>query len=109
MKEVFEMGKKITIKRKKQFAAAAIKCFVALNLEINEFDHASEKVFTLTNGRTIVLETTAEKNSFFIVAFTSAGKVFSEIVVVDEHDHDAKYFVAFKMGILRNKFDIDKM
>lgn len=122
-----KLVKKITITRKKQFAGSAIKYFVVWNLQESEFNQnvglkeklslgskssfltESNQVFALTNAKAVTIETIDEKNSFFVVAFTSAGRLFSERIFVDDQDDDALYSVTLKMGVWKNKFIIDKM
>ena len=113
--------KKITIERPKKFAGSAIKYHVVLNLKGSDFKEKikkgakktfldeSDQVFSLPNGKTVVIETSEEKNSFFIMAFTSGGKLFSERIFVEEQDGDAKYMVKLKMGMTSNQFLIEKV
>lgn len=122
------MINKITITRKKQFAGSAIKYFVVLNLDKevfnqnigmkeklslggakNSFLNESDRIFPLTNGQTVILDALEAKNSFFIVAFTSAGRLFSEKIVVDDAQEVPHYSVTLKMGLLQNKFIVDKI
>lgn len=120
------MVRTITVTRKKKFSGSAIKYFVVLNMKGSEFNRnigmkeklslgakssfltESDQVFPLANGETITINTLEEKNSFFIVAFTSTGRLFSERIFVDEQADAANYSVALKMGVLKNKFIIDK-
>ena len=122
-----DMVRKITVERRKKFAGAAIKYFVVLNLKGSEFNQnigmkeklslgskssflsESKQVFPLSNGETITIDTLEEKNSFFIVAFTSAGRLFSQRIFVDDQDFNARYVVTLKMGVLKNEFIIEKV
>ena len=121
------MVRKITIERKEKLAASGVKYFVILNLSENEFNQRvgmrerlslgekstflseSNQVFALANGDVISIDTAQEENSFFIVAFTSSGRIISERVIVNNQDFDARYSVALKLGIFQNHFEIDKM
>ena len=121
------MERKITIERKEKLAASGVKYFVVLNLGENEFNqrvgmrerlslgekstflNESNQVFALSNGDTVTIDTTKEKNSFFVVAFTSSGRLISERIIVDREDFDARYSVTLKLGIFQNHFEIEKV
>ena len=121
------MIRKITIERREKLAGSGINFFVVMNFDRCEFEQNvgmkerltlgaksqflrdSKQVFPLTNGEIITIDSLDMSNSFFVVAFTSAGRLFSEIIVVDEEDFDVRYAVTLKLGLFKNQFVIDKL
>ena len=120
------MGKKITIEREKTLAGSGIEYFVVLNLSEGEFLQSvgrkeklfgannsflneSKQVFSLSNGETITINISGRKNSFFIAAFPSPDRIFSQRVFIDNQDFEARYSVTLKLGIFGNQFAINKM
>ena len=121
------MEKKITIERREKFAGSAIKYFIVLNMSEGEFNQnvgmrerlslgeksaflsKSKKVFPLSNGDAVTIENLEAENSFFVMAFTSTGKLFSERVFVDSQDNDARYSVSLRLGIFKNEFVIERL
>jgi len=125
--KVGNVGKKITIERREKLAGSAIDYFVVLNLSEGEFLQSvgrkeefsfgfkntflneSNQVFTIASGETITIDAEEEKNSFFIAAFPSPDRLFSQRIFVDEQDFDAKYAVSLKLGLYKNQFVIEKL
>jgi len=121
------MGKQIVIKRKRKFTGAAIKFFVVWNLDNEEFKQnvgikerltlgkmssflaESDQVYALPNGRSITINATDEDNSFFVVAFTSEGRLFSERIFVDKLGEESEYLVSLKVGFLRGKLVVEQL
>lgn len=119
------MVKKITIERREKFAGSAIKYFVVLNMSEQEFNQnvgmrerlslgekssflsESKQVFSLANGDAVAIDISEGENSFFVMAFTTTGKLFSERIFVDGRDFDVKYSVSLKLGIFKNEFVIE--
>ena len=120
------MVKKITIERQKKLVGSGITYFVVFNLNRSEFEEKigkerlsletksrflkeSKQVFPLSNGEKVTIKAKDGSNSFFVVAFTSAGRLFSERVLIDERDVAARYVVTLKLGLFGNQFVIDKV
>jgi len=121
------MLKTLTIKRRKKFAGSAIKFFVVLNMKGSAFNEQvgmkekfslgskstfltdSDQVFSVKNGEEITIDLTGDKNSFFIMAFTSMGRLFSHRVVIDDWKQQSTYTVEMKMGATKNQFIINEI
>jgi len=123
---VGNMGKKLTIEREKTLAGSGIEFFIVLNLSdgeflqnvgrkenffgaSNSFLNESKQVFPISNGETITIDITDERNSFFIAAFPSPDRILSQRIFIDSQDFDARYSVTLKMGLFGNQFVIDKV
>lgn len=120
------MLKTLTIKRRKKFAGSAIKFYIVLNMKGSTFNEQvklterfslgskstflteSDQVFPVKNGEAIAIDLTEDKNSFFVMAFTSAGRLFSQRVMIDEWKQDSTYIVEMKMGATKNQFVISE-
>ena len=115
------VGRRITIERREKLAGSGIKYFVVLNLERSEFERnvgmrersqflsASKQFFPLANGETITIETMDAKNSFFVAAFPPDSSLLSQTIFVDDQNYDACYIVTLKLGLLKNRFIIEKI
>jgi len=120
------MLKTLTIKRKKKMAGSVIKFYVVMNMKGSDFNAQvgkqgfalnpkasflldSDQVFTIKNGEEITIDLTEEVNSFFVTAFTSAGKVYSERIRIDDWKQHSVYTVQMKMGTLANSFEIEEV
>lgn len=119
------MAKKVTIRRQKKFTGSVIKFYVVFNMKGSElreqleknkrvlfestFLTTSDQVFSLKNGEEITIDLLEEKNSFFVMAFTSGGQLFSHRVRVEEWKEEVSYIVEMKMGMLKNEFLIHEV
>ena len=118
------VARTITIERRRKFAGSAINFFIVLNLERSELERnvgmralsaesqflrESKQVFPLSNGEKITIKTMDASNRFFVVAFTSDGSLFSQSILVDDQDFDARYSVTLKLGFFKNQFIIEKV
>lgn len=94
---------KIT-REKKKLVGRLIKYYCVLNFRIEKFKDYVEleekhelsdpiKIIPILNGKSITIDISDEKNEMYIVAFTSTGVVFSNLIVIDENCKNNSYFI----------------
>ena len=112
--------KQIVITRKKRFSGSLIKYYCVLNLSKKDFQKhvgmkeslslgfksrflsESAQVFPIANGASISIELSEQENTLFVVAFTSAGRAFSNQITVYGDDPDSSYSIQTKIGLTTN-------
>ena len=66
------------------------------------------QIFPFKNGKSVTIDTLDEQNSFFVVAFTSTGQLYSKVVTVNPDEFVVDYTVSLKMGLFSNEMIVEK-
>ncbi len=97
--------RKIKITREnKKLVGRLIKYYCVLNCSIEKFKEYVEleekyelndpsKIISISNGKSITIDINDEKNEMYIVAFTSTGVVFSNLIIIDDNCKHKSYFI----------------
>ena len=109
--------KQIVITRQKRFSGSLIKYYCVLNLSKKDFQKhvgmqeslslgfksrflsESGQIFPIANGESISIEISEQENTLFVVAFTSAGRAFSNQIRVCADDPASSYSLKTKIGL----------